>query len=193
VTVIEFRLIPWDNLYLFVYRSWLHRFRALPLLMSVLLTVPTRKDQGCSLSWSSLWASVGIVVRISANKTASQLAITVIGKSYRIVEIHALTWPYLIVPVGHNIWPIRKLGPLPSSIHRLYVIDRGCLLFFLFRLCIKYLLFRIDVMDPLRRRSLAFTGVVTRISTPCAPYVHPGSRNCPSWFPVLRQVNLDCL
>jgi hypothetical protein len=81
VTVIESGLIPWDNLYLFVYRPWLHGFRALSFLMSVFLTVSTRKDQGYSLTWPSMWASIGIVVRISANETASQLAITVVGES----------------------------------------------------------------------------------------------------------------
>jgi hypothetical protein len=116
-------LILWDNLHLFVYRSWLHGFRALSLLMSVLLTVSTRKDQGCSLPWSSLWASIGIVVRISTNETASQLAITVVGESYRIVEIRSLTWSYLIIPVCHHTWSDRKLGCLSSSVRRLY---QGC-------------------------------------------------------------------
>jgi hypothetical protein len=166
VTVIESGLIPWDNLHLFVYRSWLHGFRTLSLLVSVLLTVSTRKDQGRSLPWSSLWASIGIVVRISANKTASQLAITVVGESYRIVEIRSLAWSYLIIPVCHHTWSDRKLGCLSSSVHRLYLIDRGCLLFFFFRLCIKYLLFRINVMDPFWCRSLALACIMTRISTP---------------------------
>jgi hypothetical protein len=192
VTVIESGLILWDNLYLFVYRSWLHGFRALSLLVSVLLTVSTRKDQGCSLPWSSLRASIGIVVRISANKIASQLAITVVGESYRIFEIRSLTWSYLIIPVCHHTRSDWKLGCLSSSVRRLYLIDHGCLLFFFFRLCIKYLLFRINVMDPFWYRSLALACIMTRISAPSAPNVHPGSRNGPSWFPVLRQVDLDC-
>jgi hypothetical protein len=193
VTVIESGLIPWDNLYLFVYRSWLHGFRALSLLVSVLLTVPTQKNHGCSLPWSSMWASIGIVIRISANETASQLAITVVGESYRIVEVRSLTWSYLIIPVCHHTWSDRKLGRLSSSVRRLYLVDRGCLLFFFFRLRIKYLLFRINLMDPFRYRSPALACIMTRISTPCAPNVHPGSRNGSSWFPVFRQVDLDCL
>jgi hypothetical protein len=44
VAIVESRLIPWDNLHLFVYRSWLHGFRTLSLLMPILLTVPTRED-----------------------------------------------------------------------------------------------------------------------------------------------------
>jgi hypothetical protein len=193
VTVIEFGLIPWDNLYLFAYRSWLHRFRALSLLVSVLLTVSTRKDQGCSLPWSSMWASIGIVVRISTNETASQLAITVVGESYRIVKIRTLTGSYLIIPVCHHTWSDRKLGRLSSSVRRLYLVDRGCLLFFLFRLRIKYLLLQINVMDPFWCRSLALACIMTRISTPSASHVHLGSRNGSSRFPVLRQVDLDCL
>jgi hypothetical protein len=193
VTVIESGLILWDNLYLFVYRSWLHGFRALSLLVSVLLTVSTRKNQGCSLPWSSMWASIGIVIRISANETASQLAITVVRESYRIVEVRSLTWPYLIIPVCHHTWLDRKLGRLSSSVRRLYLVGRGCLFFFLFRLCIKYLLFRINVMDPFWCRSLAFACIMTRISTPSAPNVHLGSQNGSSWFPVFRQVDLDCL
>jgi hypothetical protein len=193
VTIIESGLIPWDNLYLFVYRSWLHGFRTLSLLVSVPLTVPTRKNQWCSLPWSSMWASIGIVIRISANKTASQLAITVVGESYRIVKIHSLTWSHLIIPVWHHTWSDRKLGRLSSFVCRLYLVDHGCLLFFLFRLRIKYLLFRINVMDPFWCRSLALACIMTRISTPSAPNVHPGSRNGSSWFPVLRQVDLDCL
>jgi hypothetical protein len=161
--------------------------------MSVLLTVSTRKDQGCSLPWSSMWASIGIVIRISANKTASQLAITVVGESYRIVEVRSLTWPYLIIPVCHHTGSDWKLGRLSSSVRRLYLVDRGCLLFFLFRLRIKYLLFRINVMDPFRCRSLAFACIMTRISTPSTPNIHLGSRNGSSWFPVFRQVDLDCL
>jgi hypothetical protein len=186
-------LIPWDNLYLFVYRPWLHGFRALSLLMSVLLTVSTWKDQGCSLPWSSMWASIGIVIWISANETASQLAITVVGESYRIVEVHSLTWSYLKIPVYHHTWSNRKLGRLSSSVRRLYLVNRGCLLFFLFRLRIKYLLFRINVMDPFWCRSLAFACIMTWVSTPSTPNVHPGSWNGSSWFPVLRQVDLDCL
>jgi hypothetical protein len=193
VTVIESGLIPWDNLYLFVYRSWLHGFRALSFLVSILLTVSTRKDQGCSLPWSSMWASIGIVIRISRNETASQLAITVVGESYRIVKICSLTWSYLIIPVCHHTRSNRNLGRLSSSIHRLYLVDRGCLLFFFFWLRIKYLLFRINVMDLFRCRSLAFTCIMTCFSTPRAPNVHPGSRNGSSWFPVFRQVDLDCL
>jgi hypothetical protein len=176
-----------------VYQSWLHGFRALSLLVSVLLTVSTRKDQGCSLPWSSMGANIGIVIRISANETASQLAITVVGESYRIVEVRSLTWPYLKIPVCHHTWSNRKLGRLSSSVRGLYLVNRGCLLFFLFRLCIKYPLFRINVMDPFRCRSLAFACVMTRVSTPSTPNVHPGSRNGSSWFPVLRQVDLDCL
>jgi hypothetical protein len=193
VTVIESGLILWDNLYLFVYRSWLHGFRALSLLVSVLLTVPTRKNQGCSLLWSSMWASIGIVIRIPANETASQLAITVVGESYRIVEIRSLTWSYLIIPVCNHTWSYRKLGCFSSSVCRLYLVDCGCLLFFLFQLHIEYLLCRINIMDPFRCRSLAFACIMTRISTPSAPNVHPGSRNGSSWFPVFRQVDLDCL
>jgi hypothetical protein len=166
VTAIESGLIPWDNLYLFVYWSWLHGLRALSLLMSVLLTVSTRKDQGCSLPWSSMWANIGIVVRISANETASQLAITVVGESYRIVEVRSLTWSYLKIPVCHQTWSNRKLGHLSSSVRRLYLVNRGCLLFFFFRLRIKYLLFRINVMDPFWCRSLALACIMTRISTP---------------------------
>jgi hypothetical protein len=161
--------------------------------MSVLLTVSTWEDQGCTLPWSSMWAIVGIVIRISTNKTASQLAITVVGESYRIVEIRSLTWSYLIILVGHHTWSNRKLGRLSSSVRRLYLVDRGCLLFFFFRLCIKYLLFRINVMDPFWCRSLAFACIMTRISTPSAPNVHPGGRNGSSWFPGFRQVDLDCL
>jgi hypothetical protein len=182
VTVIESGLIPWDNLYLFVYRSWLQGFRALSLLVSVLLTVSTRKGQGCSLPWSSMGANIGIVVWISANETASQLSVTVVGESYRIVKVRSLTWSYLIIPVCHYTWSDRKLGCLSSSVCRLYLIDRGCLLFFFFRLCIKYLLFRIYVMDPFWCRSLALACIMTRISTPSAPNVHSGSRNGPSWF-----------
>jgi hypothetical protein len=163
----------------------------LSLLMSVLLTVPTWEDQGCSLPWSSMWASIGIVIRISANETASQLAITVVGESYRIVEIRSLTWSHLIIPVCHHTRSNRKLGRLSSSVRRLYLVDRGGLLFFFLR--IKYLLFRINVMDPFRCRSLAFACIMTRISTPSVPNVHPGSRNGSSWFPVFRQVDLDCL
>jgi hypothetical protein len=163
------------------------------LLMSVLLTIPTRKNQGCSLPRSSMWASVGIVIRISANKTASQLAITVVGESYRIVEIHSLTWSHLIIPGCHHTRSNRKLGRLSSSVRRLYLVDCGCLLFFFFRLRIKYLLFRINVMNPFWCRSLAFACIMTRISTPSAPNVHPGSRNGSSWFLVFRQVDLDCL
>jgi hypothetical protein len=192
VTVIEYGLIPWDNLYLFVYWSWLHGFRALSLLVSVFLTVSIRKDQGCSLPWSSMWASIGIVIRISTNKTTSQLAITVVRESYRIVEVRSLTWSHLIIPVSHHTRSDRKLGRLSSSVRRLYLVDRGCLFFFFFRLRIKYLLFRINVMDPFRCRSLAFACIMTRISTPNAPNVQPGSRNGSSWFPVLRQVDLDC-
>jgi hypothetical protein len=136
---------------------------------------------------------IGIVVRISANETASQLSVTVVGESYWIVEIRSLTWSYLIVPVCHYAWSDRKLGCLSLSVCRLYLIDRGCPLFFFFRLCIKYLLFRIYVMDPFWCRSLALARIVTRISTPSAPNVHSGSRNGLSWFPVLRQVDLDCL
>jgi hypothetical protein len=158
--------------------------------MSVLLTVSIRKDQGCSLSWSSMWASVGIVIRISANKTASQLAITVVGESYRIVEIRTLTWPYLIIPVCHHTGSDRKLGRLSSSVRRLYLVDRGCLLFFLFRLRIKYLFFRINIMDPFRCRSLAFACIMTRISTPSASNIHSGSRNGSSWFPVCAKLTL---
>jgi hypothetical protein len=178
---------------MFVYRSWLHGFKALSLLMSVLLTVSTRKDQGCSLPWSSMWASIGIVVRISANKTASQLAITVVGESYRIVEIRSLTWSYLIIPVCHHTRSSWKLGCLSPSVCRLYLVDRGCLFRFLFRLSIKYLLFRINIMDPFWRRSLAFACIMTRISTPSIPNVYPGGRNGSSWFPVFHQVDLDCL
>jgi hypothetical protein len=161
--------------------------------MSVLLTVPTQKNQGCSLPLSSMRAIVGIVVWISTNKIASQLAITVVGESYRIVEIRSLTWSYLIIPICHHTWSNRKLGRLSPSIYRLYMIDRRCLLFFFFRLRIKYHLFRINVMDPFRCRSLAFACIMTRISTPSAPNVHPGSRNGSPWFPVFRQVDLDCL
>jgi hypothetical protein len=178
---------------MFVYRSWLYGFRALSLLVSVFLIVSTRKDQGCSLPWSSMWANIGIVIRISANETASQLAITVVGESYRIVEVRPLTWSYLIIPVCHHIWSARKLGCLSSSVRRLYLVDCGCLLFLFFRLRIKHLLFRINVVDPFRCRSLAFACIMTRISTPRAPNVHPGSRNGSSWFPVFRQVDLDCL
>jgi hypothetical protein len=151
------------------------------------------RHQGCSLSWSSIWASIGIVVRISANETASQLAITVVGESYRIVEVCSLTWSYLIIPVCHHTWSDRKIGRLSSSVRRLYLVDRGCLFFLFFRLRIKYLLFRINIMDPFRCRSLAFACIVTRISIPSPPNVHPGSRNGSSWFPVLRQDDLDCL
>jgi hypothetical protein len=161
--------------------------------MSVLLTVSIRKDQGCSLPWSFMWASIGIVIWISANETASQLAITVVGESYRIVKIRSLTWSYLIIPVCHYTWSDRKLGRLSSSVRRLYLIDRGCLLLFLFRLRIKYLLFRINVINPFWCRSLAFACIMPWISTPSAPNVHPGSRNGSSWFPVLCQVDLDCL
>jgi hypothetical protein len=160
--------------------------------MSVFLTVSTREDQGCSLPWSSMWASIGIVIRISTNKTASQLAITVVGESYRIVEIRTLTWSYLKIPVCHHTWSDRKLGRLSSSVRRLYLVDRGCLFFF-FRLCIKYLLFRINVMDPFWFRSLAFACIMTRISIPSAPNVHIGGRTGSSWFPVFRQVDFDCL
>jgi hypothetical protein len=173
VTVIESGLIPWDNLYLFVYWSRLHGLRALSLLMSVFLTISTREDQGCSLPWSSMLASIGIVIRISTNKTASQLAITVVGKSYRIVEIRSLTWSYLIIPVCYHARSNRKLGCLSSSVCRLYLVDCGCLLRFLFRLSIKYLLFRIYVMDQFWCRSLAFACIMTRISTPSAPNIHP--------------------
>jgi hypothetical protein len=138
-------------------------------------------------------AIVGIVIRISTNKTASQLAITVVGESYRNFEIRTLTWSYLIIPVCHHTWSNRKLGRLSSFVRRLYLVDRGCLLFFFFRLRIKYLLFRINVMDPFRCRSLAFACIMTRISTPSIPNVHPGGRNGSSWFPVFRQVDLDCL
>jgi hypothetical protein len=162
--------------------------------MSVLLTISTWEDQGCTLPWSSMRAIVGIVIRISTNKTTSQLAITVVGESYRIVKIRSLTWSYLIILVCHHTWSNRKLGRLSSSIRRLYLVDRGCLLFFFFfRLLIKYLLFRINVMDPFRCRSLAFACIMTRISTPSAPNVHPGGWNGSSWFPVFRQVDLDCL
>jgi hypothetical protein len=136
---------------------------------------------------------IGIVIRISTNKTASQLAITIVGESYRIVEICSLTWTYLIIPVRHHTRLNRKLGCLFPSVCRLYLVDRGCLLRFLFRLSIKYLLFRINVMDPFWRRSLAFAYIMTRISTPSAPNIHPGGRNGSSWFPVFRQVDLDCL
>jgi hypothetical protein len=193
VAIIESGLIPWDNFYLFVYRSWLHGFRILSLLMSILLTVPTREDQGCTLPWSSMWAIIGIVIRISTNKTASQLAITVVGESYRIVKICSLTWSYLIIPVCNHARSNWKLGYLSSSVCRLYLVDRGCLLHFLFRLSIKYLLFWINVMDPFRRRSLAFACIMTRISTPSAPNVYPGGWNGSSWYPVFRQVDLDCL
>jgi hypothetical protein len=161
--------------------------------MSILLTVSTWEDQGRTLPWSSMWAIIGIVIRISTNKTASQLAITVVGESYRIVEICSLTWSYLLIPVCHHARSNRKLGCLFPSVCRLYIIDRGCLLLFLFPLSIKYLLFRINVMDPFWRRSLAFTCIMTRISTPSAPNVHPGGWNGSSWFPVFRQVDLDCL
>jgi hypothetical protein len=137
VTVIESGLIPWDNLHLFVYRSWLHGFRALFLLVSVLLTVSTRKGQGCTLPWSSMGANIGIVIRISANKTTSQLSITVVGESYRVVKIRSLTWSNLIVLVCHHTRSNRKLGCLSLSVCRLYLIDRGCILFLFFRLCIK--------------------------------------------------------
>jgi hypothetical protein len=140
-----------------------------------------------------MWASIGIVIRISANETASQLVITIVGESYRIVEIRSLTWSHLIIPVCHHNWSNRKLGRLSSSVRRLYLVDGGCLLFFFFRLRIKYLLFRINVMDPFRYRSLAFACIMTRIPTSSAPNVHPGSRNGLSWFPVFRQVDLDCL
>jgi hypothetical protein len=192
VTVIESGLVPWDNLYLFVYRSWLHGLRALSLLVSILLTVPTRKNQGCSLPWSSMWASIDIVIRISANETASQLAITVVGESYRIVKVRSLTRSYLIIPVCHHTWSDRKLGRLSSPVRWLYLVDCGCLLFFFFWLRIKYLLFQINVMDPFRCRSLALACIMTRISTPSTPNIHPGSRNGSSWFPVFRQVDLDC-
>jgi hypothetical protein len=186
-------LIPWDNLYLFVYRSRLHGFRALSLLMSVFLTVSTWEDQGCTLPWSSMWAIISRVIRISTNKTVSQLAITVVGESYRIVEIYTLIWSYLIILVCHHTWSNWKLGRLSSFVRRLYLVDRGCLLFFLFRLSIKYLLFRINLMDPFWRRSLAFACIMTRISTPSAPNIHPRGRNGSSWFLVFRQVDLDCL
>jgi hypothetical protein len=163
------------------------------LLVSVLLTVPTRKNQGCSLPWSSMWVSIGIVIRIFANETASQLAITVVGESYRIVKIRTLTWSHMIILVCHHTRSDQKLGRLSSSVRRLYLVDRGCLLFFLFRLRIKYVLFQINVMDLFRCRSLAFACIMTRISTPGTPNVHPGSRNGSSWFPVFRQVDLDCL
>jgi hypothetical protein len=171
----------------------MHGFRTLSLLMSILLTVSTREDQGCPLPWSSMQAIIGIVIRISTNKIASQLAITVVGESYRIVEVRSLTWSYLITPVCHHARSNRKLGCLSSSVCRLYLVDRGCLLLFLFRLSIKYFLFRIYVMDPFWRRSLAFACIMTRISTPSTPNVHPGGRNGSSWFPVFRQVDLDCL
>jgi hypothetical protein len=145
------------------------------------------------LPCSSMWAIIGIVIRISANKTASQLAITVVGESYRIVEIRYLTWSFLIIPVFHHTRSNRKLGCLSSYVCRLYLVDRGCLLLFLFRLSIKYLLFQINVMDPFWRRSLAFACIMTRISTPSAPNIHPRGRNGSSWFPVFRQVDLDCL
>jgi hypothetical protein len=177
VAIIESGLILWNNLYLFIYWSWLHGFRTLSLLMPMLLTVPTREDQGCTLPWSSMRAIIGIVIRISTNKTASQLAITVVGKSYWIVEIRSLTWSYLISPVFHCVRSNRKLGYLSSSVRRLYLVDRGCLLRFLFRLSIKYLLFRINIMDPFWRGSLAFACIMTQISTPSAPNIHPGGRN----------------
>jgi hypothetical protein len=138
-------------------------------------------------------ANIGIVVRISANETASQLSVTVVGESYRIIKIRSLTWSNLIVPVRHYTLSDRKLGCLSPSVCRLYLIDRGCILFFFFQLCIEYLLFRIYVMDPFWCRSLALARIVTRISTPSAPNVHSGSRNSPSWFPVLSQVDLDGL
>jgi hypothetical protein len=193
VAIIESGLIPWDNLHLFVYRSWLHGFRTLSVLMSILLTVSTWKDQGCPLPWSSMRAIIGIVIRISTNKIASQLAITVVGESYRIVEIRSLTWSYLIIPVCHHTRSSWKLGCLSPSVCRLYLVDRGCLFRFLFRLSIKYLLFRINIMDPFWRRSLAFACIMTRISTPSIPNVYPGGRNGSSWFPVFHQVDLDCL
>jgi hypothetical protein len=161
--------------------------------MSVLLTVSTWEDQGCTLPWSSMRATIGILIQISTNKIASQLAITVVGESYRIVEICSLTWSYLIIPVCHHTRSNRKLGRLSSSVRRLYVVDRRCLLFFLFRLSIKYLFFWINVMDPFWRRSLAFACIMTRISTSSTPNVHPRGRNGSSWFPVFRQVDLDCL
>jgi hypothetical protein len=160
--------------------------------MSIFLTVSTWEDQGYTLPWSPMRAIIGIVIRISTNKTTSRLAITVVGESYRIVEIRSLTWSYLVIPVCHHARSTRKLGCLSLSVFRLYLVDCGCLLRFLFQLSIKYLLFWINVMDPFWRRSLAFACIMTWISTPSAPNIHPGGRNGSSWFPVFRQVDLDC-
>jgi hypothetical protein len=124
------------------------------------------------------------VIRIPTNKTTSQLAITVVGESYRIVEIRSLTWSYLIIPVCHHVRSNQKLGYLSSSVRRLYLVDRRCLLLFLFWLSIKYLFFQINVMDPFWHRSLAFACIMTRISTPSAPNIHPGGRNGSSCFPL---------
>jgi hypothetical protein len=94
----------------------------LEMIFRVTFTVFYRRIWSIVEKYSILCCD-SIVIRISTNKTAFQLSITVVGESYRIVEIHSLTWSYLIIPVCHHTWSNRKLGRLSSPVRRDVIKD----------------------------------------------------------------------